>query len=126
VDVLTPQDLFSMGSLPLWSPVIECGWNINQRGLFFGRQRLRLLHLACKKFYLVRWCLITRPSWTTGKDRIQIIPLFSNPWLSVGASRSISFSRDSGLVLVRATYTSALGEPVSIAMRCIGATSTFP
>ena len=33
------------------------GWNINQRGLFFGRQRLRLLHLACKKFDLVRWCL---------------------------------------------------------------------
>jgi hypothetical protein len=33
------------------------GWIINQRGLFFGRQRLRLLHLACKKFDLVRWYL---------------------------------------------------------------------
>lgn len=57
VDRITPQDLFFMDSLPLWSLVIKRGWDVNRRGLFVGRQKLRLLDLACKKFELVRWCL---------------------------------------------------------------------
>lgn len=45
-------------SLPLWSAMIERGWDINQRAPW-GRlnQQQRLLDLICGNEDLVRWCL---------------------------------------------------------------------
>lgn len=57
VDDISPQRLFEIDSLPLWSLAIERGWDINQRGSIYGHQQLRLLDLACEKLELVRWCL---------------------------------------------------------------------
>lgn len=111
---IEPSKLAICRSLPLWSAMIERGWDINQRASH-GRlgQKKRLLDFICDDESLVLWCLGHGANIDDDHEDALLYPPLLESVAEWGTVSTFKLLRERGAVIGRRTLHLAVEKAVA-------------